>query len=191
MKTNFLSVLSLLLALTGSPVSAASLEGQRFDDTTRIGNADLVLNGLGLRAVFIIKGYVAGLYLANKAATLEEVLAVPGPKRLQLRMLREASPQDFNNALVAGIRKNATSAELETLQERIGQLERTIAAVGTTVKGDTINLDFVPERGMTLAVNGTVRGPAIPGADFFQAVLGIFVGDNPVDKRLKKGLLGQ
>lgn len=179
------------LALGSAPAVAASLEGQRFDDTTRVANSELVLNGLGLRAVFIIRAYVAGLYLSSKAASMEEALAAPGPKRLQLKMLSPASAKDFNHALVAGIRKNASPAELQALQERISQFERTIDALGSTAKGDTINLDYVPQHGMTLAVNGTVRGNPIAGADFYQAVLGIFVGDNPVDKRLKKGLLGQ
>ena len=52
-------------------------------------------------------------------------------------------------------------------------------------------LDYVPDLGTTLAVNGASKGAAIAGADFFTAVLGIFVGDNPVDARLKQGLLGQ
>lgn len=180
-----------LAALVAPWAGAATLEGQRFEDSTRLANSELRLNGLGLRAVFIIKGYVAGLYLNEKAATPHEVAAMAGPKRLQLRMLRSAGPDDFNNALVAGIRKNAGEAELARLNERIGQLERTINAIGATVTGDVINLDYVPERGTTLAVNGAIKGAAITGPDFYNAVLGIFVGDNPVDTRLKKGLLGQ
>lgn len=189
--TTLIAPVLCLAALVAPWAGAATLEGQRFEDSTRLANSELRLNGLGLRAVFIIKGYVAGLYLNEKAATLQEVAAMAGPKRLQLRMLRSAGPDDFNNALVAGIRKNAGEAELARLNERIGQLERTINAIGATVTGDVINLDYVPERGTTLAVNGAIKGAAIAGPDFYNAVLGIFVGDNPVDTRLKKGLLGQ
>lgn len=186
-----LAPLVSLIALAASGAGAATLEGQLFEERIRLVNHELRLNGLGVRAVFIIKGYVAGLYLNEKAATLQEVAAMPGPKRLQLRMLRSAGPDDFNSALVAGIRKNASEAELARLNERIGQLERTIKAIGLTVTGDVINLDYVPDLGTTLAVNGASKGAAIAGADFFTAVLGIFVGDNPVDARLKQGLLGQ
>ena len=170
---------------------AATMEGQVFEDGVRLANRDLRLNGLGIRAVFIIRGYVAGLYLGAKAATPQEVTAMPGPKRLQLRMLRAAGPDDFNSALVAGIRKNASEAELLRLNERIGQLENTITAIGMTETGDVINFDYVPGQGTTLAVNGALRGTAIAGADFYNAVLGIFVGERPVDERLKRGLLGQ
>jgi hypothetical protein len=42
-----------------------------------------------------------------------------------------------------------------------------------------------------LAINEVPCGPAIAGADFYQALLGIFVGEHPVDTRLKKALLGR
>lgn len=175
----------------GLNAGAATMEGLVFEDGVRLANRELRLNGLGIRAVFIIRGYVAGLYLGEKAVTSQEVTAMPGPKRLQLRMLRAAGPDDFNNALVAGIRKNASETELARLNGRISQLEHTINAIGMTDMGDVINFDYVPGLGTTLAVNGTLRGTAIAGADFYNAVLGIFVGERPVDERLKRGLLGQ
>lgn len=182
----------LCLALLGAThASAATLEGLRFDDSARLAGSALRLNGLGLRAVFIIKGYVAGLYLSGKAASLQDAVAAPGPKRLQIRMLRDAGSEDFKKALVSGIEKNASEAELVALRERIHQLELTIDTIGVAKLGDTINLDYVPERGMTLAVNDAVKGTAIRGSDFYNALLGIFLGENPVDHRLKQGLLGQ
>ena len=38
--------------------------------------------------------------------------------------------------------------------------------------------------------NGQPRGAPIPGADFYSAVMRIWLGDKPVDDGLKKGLLG-
>lgn len=187
----YLLIAFLVWAATGSHAAAATLEGQRFDDTVSLASQDLKLNGLGLRSIFIFKGYVAGLYLGEKASTHQEVLLIQGPKRLQLRMLREAKSEDFKKALVDGIQKNVSAAEWAALQDRISQFERTIESIGIAKKGDTINLDYVPGHGMTLSVNDAVMGTAISGPDFYNAVLGIFVGDNPVDTRLKKGLLGQ
>lgn len=192
MKIKLLVTPLLCLALLAPLHSeAASLEGQSFEDGVHLASRELRLNGLGLRAVMFIKGYVAGLYLGERASSLQEVSDMPGPKRLQLRMLRAAGPDDFNNALVSGIRKHSSPDELARLQERVGQLERTINTIGQTVKGDVINFDYVPDLGTTLTVNGTSKGVPIAGADFYVAVLGIFLGDHPVDKKLKQGLLGQ
>ncbi|MDO8450692.1 MAG: chalcone isomerase family protein [Rhodoferax sp.] len=190
MKLNNLAV-ACIFSLTAVSLSAATLEGQSFEDNIKLGSRELRLNGLGLRAVFFIKGYVAGLYLNEKGSTLQEISAMLGPKRLQLRMLRGAGPDDFNSALVSGIRENASVAELAALNRRIAELERLIVATGATVTGDVINFDYVPGFGTTLTVNGVSQGKAIAGADFYNAVLAIFVGDRPVDERLKKGLLGQ
>lgn len=180
-----------LCLLINSKAGAATLEGQEFEDGIRLARHELRLNGLGVRKLFFIKAYVAGLYLDEKAATLPTLIALPGPKRLQLRMLRSAGPDDFNSALVAGIRENAGEAELLRLADRVSQLELTIKRIGLTVKGDVIDLDYLPGLGTQLAVNGAKQGQAIPGADFYAAILGIFVGDQPVDTLLKNRLLGQ
>lgn len=180
-----------LAVLASSSAGAATVEGQNFEDGIRLAGRELRLNGLGVRKIFFIKAYVAGLYLNEKVATPPELVAMPGPKRLQLRMLRSAGPDDFNSALVAGVRKNASEAELIRLTDRISQLELTIKAIGLTVKGDVINLDYLPEFGTRLSVNGATQGKAIAGADFYAAILSIFVGDKPVDATLKKELLGQ
>jgi len=180
----------LCLSLSWS-TAAATLEGQEFDDTIRLSNRDLRLNGLGVRKIFFIKAYVAALYVGERVNSSLEVAVMPGPKRLQLRMLQNAGPDEFTSALVTGIRKNTSDAEQVRLGDRIAQLQRTIDRIGRTVKGDNITLDYLPESGTRLAVNGVSQGQAIAGAELFDALLGIFTGDRPVDSMLKKGLLGQ
>ena len=169
---------------------AASLEGQQFPDRITLAESELKLNGLGLRAVAIIRAYVVGLYLSERASTEQAVVAAPGPKRIEIRMLREASAKDFTRALVRGIRKNAAPEELNRLQERIRQMEDAINMIGTVREGDRITLDLDPARGMLLGLNGQSRAEPIAGVDFYAALLRIFVGADPVDQRLKKALLG-
>lgn len=181
----------LMLWAAAAPAPAATLEGLRFDDVARVANRELKLNGLGVRAIFIFKAYVAGLYLGDRTSAPQEVLRQPGPKRIQMRMLMEVGAPDIKKALVDGMQKNVTEAQWAAMQERVAQFSRTIESIGVARPGDTINLDYVPEHGLLLAVNDVAKGGAIGGADFYNALLEIFVGDNPVDTRLKKGLLGQ
>ena len=171
--------------------SAATLQGQRFDDRVRIATQELTLNGLGLRSILFIKVYVAGLYLHEKAATFGVIANMPGAKRLQLRMLRNADADDFIEALVEGIEENSNKAELAQLSARMQQLTRIINAIGSVGAGDSINFDFVPGLGTAVTVNGVKKATVIEGADFYNAVLKIFIGENPVDDRLKAGLLGR
>ena len=185
-----LRAIMICLALLATPSDAAMLEGQRFDDSARVATQELALNGLGLRSILFIKVYVAGLYLPEKANSFRVISTMPGPKRLQLRMLRKADADDFIEALVEGIEENSSKAELAQLNARLKQLTQTINAIGSVVAGDTLNLDFVPGIGTLISSNGVNAGNVIQGADFYNAVLKIFVGENPVDGRLKAGLLG-
>jgi hypothetical protein len=186
--THWLAALALC-ALTGL-AQGAELENQRFDDQTTLAGQTLKLNGLGLRSVFIIKAYVAGLYLPEKSNTAADILQANAPKRLQLRPLMELSASDIKKALLDGMRKNASDTQWATLQDRALALGRTIDNIGLSKPGDTIALDYVPASGMLVLINNVPKGAPVPGADFYAAVLDIFIGNNPVDTRLKKGLLG-
>ena len=183
--------LALLLALCVLPVRAAVLEGQRFDERVSLASHELQLNGLGVRAAYIFKAFVAALYLPQRSAEPQDILGQDVPRRLQLRMLMTVDSNEIRKALVRGMRKNAADPEWAILQARVDQFAHAIDTIGTAREGDTINLDYLPGRGLLLAVNDLPRGPVIAGADFYQALLEIFVGPNPVDTRLKKGLLGQ
>ncbi len=188
---SYKSAILVCMALLATAPSASTLEGQRFDDRARISTQDLALNGLGLRTMLFFKVYVAGLYLPEKATTFRAIANMPGPKRLQLRMLRKADADDFIEALVEGIEENTSKAELVQLSTRMQQLTQIINAIGSVVAGDNLTFDFVPGIGTSITVNGVKKGTVIEGADFYNAVLKIFIGDNPVDDQLKAGLLGK
>lgn len=172
------------------PARAVEIAGVRFDDAARVGGKELQLNGAALRTGFLTKGYVAALYLEEKARNAAVVLGTPGAKRLQLRILRETEPPAVVRAIRQGMRNNHSEAQMQALAARLVQFERTLGEIGTAHKGDVINLDFSPQTGTVVAINGTPRGRPIPGEDFYQALLRVFLGERPVDAGVKRGLLG-
>ncbi|MET3447524.1 hypothetical protein ABIC76_002858 [Ralstonia sp. 1138] len=170
--------------------AAVNVEGVPFDDAARVAGRELLLNGTGLRSVFVIKGYVAGLYLPERAKNAAVVLGMKGPKRLQIHPLRDVGADTFIHALNDGIHRNQTEIQVQKLADRLTQLEDAMRQIGSTKRGDTINFDYAPDAGTTISINGVARTKAIPGEDFYQAVLSIFIGNSPVDRDLKNGLLG-
>ncbi len=186
-------VVTTLLAplLPGAAAAQVRLEGQTFDARAHVAGAELLLNGAGVRAVAWFKGFVAALYLSSRAGTAAQALAMPGPKRLQLRLLHDVPATEFAKAFHKGISRNTDAAELPRLEERMVRFEALIHGLGTVRKGDTVNLDFEPARGTVFGLNGKLRGEAVPGEDFYAALLRSFVGDRPYDQRLKAGLLGR
>jgi Chalcone isomerase-like len=188
-KLRFHNLLLALVLLFSINASAAEVDGHRFDDRIRVADTDLVLNGIGFRAVLMFKAYAAALYLTEKANKPEAVLAVKGAKRIQIKMLLDVDAKEFTKAVNVGIPRNSTEAEGAALKDRMEQFDRSIDAVGKIKKGDVVTLDFVPNKGLVFSLNGVVRGQTIPGADFYAGVLRIFIGDKPVDQKLKTGLL--
>ena len=181
-------LLSLMLLLWALPVSALEVAGVNVADKVKVGSGELVLNGAGIRTRAIFKVYVGALYLGEKKSAAAEVLAQKGAKRVALTMLRELSAQQLNEAFESGIQANHSAAEVEAFKPRIAEL---LALFTDAKKGDVILLDFVPESGTVVNVNGQARGKPIQGEDFYRALLRIWLGDKPVDGDLKKGLLGQ
>jgi hypothetical protein len=189
--THRLTIALLLVVALAAPASADTrIEGQTFAARSTVSATELQLNGVGLRAVSWLKAYAAGLYLPKKTRESREALSMPGPKRVQLRMLLEAPAQEFVKALERGVARNTSEAELAALKERLGQLTRAVAAVGKVKKGDVIDLDFQPGQGLLFSHNGRALTPYLPGEDLYPAVLKIFIGEQPIDPELKTGLLG-
>jgi hypothetical protein len=74
-----------------TPAFAAECIGVSAPDSTKVANADLVLNGLGIRkATFLkVKVYVAGLYLPQKSTDPAQILSANAPWQLSLHFVRD------------------------------------------------------------------------------------------------------
>jgi len=190
-----LVLLSLLAGLTLPIAQAAEspteIAGVHFEPNAQLGGQALVLNGVGLRARLVLKGYAAGLYLGRRASSAEKVVAEDGAKRLQIRMLLDVPVAEFVKAFHKGVDRNTPVEQHASLAERMGQFDAQIQPLGKVKSGDTVNLDYLPQKGLVMSHNGRTIGAPIPGADFYGAILLIFIGDKPVDDKLKSGLLGQ
>jgi hypothetical protein len=184
------TVLLSLAALASLPAQALRYEDQDFPDTLHLAGANLLLNGTGKRQVAWLRGYLAALYLSKKANTADAAYAVPGPKRIEMRILIEASTQELVKAVNKGIGRNGSEAEKAAVAERQAAFNAQVSAVGKVHRGDVIQIDFIPDKGTVLTVNGKVWGPAQPGEDFYAAFMKVFLGDKPSDTRLRAGLLG-
>ncbi len=182
----------IALALLHLPLlcQGAEVAGVKLDDGARIGTQNLVLNGAGLRVKVFFKVYAAGLYLSEKTSAAAAVIALAGPKRVSMTMMRDLTAKELTDALGEGMRNNHTAAEFEALKPRVERLNAVMSAIGAAKTGNVITIDYVPESGTRVTLNGESKGEVIAGDDFYRALLKIWLGDNPVDSSLKKALLG-
>lgn len=169
--------------------SALELAGVKVADSIHLGSRDLMLNGAGVRTKFFFKIYVAALYLGEKAFVGETALNQPGEKRIALHVLRELSDgqmlHSFNEVMAA----NHTPAEMQALEPQLKELTEIFHAVKTVKKGDVIALDYLPDSGTQIVVNGVPMGN-IAGAAFNRALFKIWLGDKPAQPDLKQKMLG-
>lgn len=191
MKTSQVAVLLaawLATWLTISAPQAAEVAGVKIEEKIQVGGQELVLNGAGLRTKFFIKVYVGALYTGQKASVPAALIDSSAPRRMVLRMLRDMDAESLHNALDEGLRNNLTAAELGELRPQSEQLGTLMKGIGAVKEGDSIAIDF-GSAGIEIGLNGRSRG-RVEGPAFARALLRVWLGDNPADAALKKGLLG-
>lgn len=185
----FLTVMMALMA--ASAAGAAEVAGVKLDDTIRLANQELKLNGAGIRYRAIFKVYAMGLYLTEKKTTVADVLAAPGPRRTVIVPLRDISSEDFGRAFMSGLQKNSDRAEKTKLVMQLQKFGELFASIPELKKGDVLTTDWIPGVGTVIQLNGKKTIDPLPDIAFYNAILKIWLGDSPADTRLKPMLLGE
>ena len=191
MKHWILAALLALAALSLNIAQAVEVGGVRFDDKTRVGSSEVQVNGAGLRKKAFFKVYAMALYLPEKQGEAEAALATKGAKRIAITLLRDLTAQQFAEALQDGVASNHTEAEMSALKERLKLFSDAMLSVGEAKSGSSVLIDWLPENGTRLTVNGQAKGKDIAGEDFYKALLRIWLGNKPVQDDLKQALLGK
>ncbi len=181
----FLAVIACLLMLR-SDLNAASLAGVTLPDTVQAGGKTLVLNGLGLRTKFVVKVYVAGLYLEQKSSDANAILKADSPKRLVMHFVRDVSKNQMADAFQESFKNNSPNA-VATMK---GDIDRLLGALEPLKEGQEMVFTYVPGTGTTMSINGQDK-LTIAGSEFAQVVFSIWLGPKPPNADLKKGILGQ
>lgn len=181
-------ILSAQFFLSGS-AQARTIADIKVPETVQLGkdSGTYILNGAGIRKKFFIKVYVGALYLKTRSHDVESILNMEGAKRVTMHFVHsKVSVEKIIHGWNKGFSANLTPKELLSLQ---GDLARFNALFRTAHKGDEIHVDFIPGRGTEVWLNDIKMG-TIPGADFYRALLKVWLGSHPADKELKKALLG-
>ena len=182
-------ILATCLISLSSIAAAAELSGVFVDDEIKAANGKvLVLNGIGLREKFWVDVYVGSLYLESKSDDVAEILSRPGAWRVQLDFIyKEVDKKKLLDGWREGFENNQSEESLQKLQQRIEQFYSYFDS--SVVAKEQYAFDYVPDQGVLVTRNKKELG-LIPGEDFKNALLEIWLGNRPADKKLKKGMLG-
>ncbi|MDE2092730.1 MAG: chalcone isomerase family protein [Burkholderiales bacterium] len=187
-----LIALSTTLALPQvGHAQTTEVAGVKFPNTMQVGATRLQLNGAGIRYKVIFKVYAAGLYLRDKAGTPEAVLASPGPRHLQIVMLRDIDAHELGKLFTKGMEDNAPRDEFSKSIPGILRMSDIFSAHKKLVAGESFAIEWVPGSGTVIYIDGKPAGEPIKEPEFYSALMKIWLGKSPADAQLKEALLGR
>lgn len=183
--------------MAGAMISAGALAAQvdvsgvKLEDSVDVRGTKLVLNGAGVRYRAVFKVYVGALYVGKKVATPEEFYAATGPKRMHVTMLRDIDSNELGKAFTKGFEENAPKGEMSKLIPGLVRMGQVFSDQKKLVAGDTFSMDWIPGTGTVITVKGKAQGEPFKEPEFFNALMRIWLGNNPADWKLKDALLGK
>lgn len=184
--------------VVGACVLAASAMAQsitvadvKYSENTSLNGTNLQLNGAGVRYKAVFKVYTAGLYLEKKAQTPREVAVLPGPKRVSVTMLREIDSAELGKLFARSMEDNMDRAAFSKLIPGVLRMSQIFSDHKKLVAGDQFMIDWIPGTGTVITVKGQPQGEPFKEPEFFNALMGIWLGNAPADWKLKDALLGK
>ena len=186
---------SIIFSLFISAVFSTTVVARQLDDVTlpdsvTIDGTDvtLQLNGMGYRTKFVFDVYVGALYTESKVESRDAAQVLTGPKRVVMHMVfDEVEREKMTNGWNDGFEENNSDEQLEKLQARLKTFNSYFPDLK---KNDVLLYDYIPGTGTRVTINGEVKG-VIEGADFFTALLDVWLGEEPADDDLKDAMLGE
>jgi hypothetical protein len=181
----FIAKSTLWCALMCSVVAiyAKDLADIAMPESVTVNGRVLVLNGRGVATKVSIRVYLIGLYLEKKTTDAPAAIASDEAKRVVLIMVRDVSRQQFIKALERGMLRNSGSA-MPRLRTRLDLLEN---AMPDLRKENVLDFTYLPGTGTVLHCEG--QELKIPGKDFADALLSIWLGSNVMNRNLRHDLL--
>jgi len=183
---NFKRLITCLILLLGSflitPLLALDLPNK-----IEYQEVKLSLNGHGTRIRFFMKVYEGSLYLETVSNNAEEIINNDAPMSIRMDVISSlVTPEAMKTALNEGLEKS-TGNNTDLISKEINQLNSSLnIEVGA---GDFYEFIYLPSSGTTVLKNSKYID-TIPGIEFKKAFFGIFLSDNPIQKNMKKAMLG-
>ena len=178
-------ILAVIFAIT-FPLHAGTLAGVTLPDSAQVAGKTLVLNGMGVRTKFMVKVYIAGLYLEQKSSDPAAIIKADAPRQIVMKFVHGASKSQMRDAFEEGFNNNNPDAAKSLKPD----IDRLLGALEDVKSADQMVFTYVPGTGTTMTINGqdklTIAGPA-----FGQLMMSVWLGPKPPNADLKKGLLGQ
>jgi hypothetical protein len=181
-----LVVLFAMLFLSTSAF-AADVAGIKMPDTLKAGGQDLVFNGGDKRTKFMMKVYVAALYLKQKNGDAQKIIDADEPMAIKMQVTSGlVSADKMKHAIDEGF-ENSTGGNIAPIKAKIDAFTSVFKEIASGIVYDFV---YVPGKGVEIYKNGQLAS-TIQGLDFKKALFGIWLCNKPAQESLKEKMLGK
>ncbi|MBB3047400.1 protein TonB [Litorivivens lipolytica] len=159
---------------------------------SQVSFAQTELDGMSLRGLAVYQQlrtdyYIGGLYLPQPASTPDDAFFMPGPKRMDLRVVTESwsdrrFSQQWNQLILINNSQDIQQAQQDNIIAFATMLKDDLRA------GDHITIDLLPEQGTVVKLNGTTLMKTAD-AEFFNLLLSCWIGARPPSSGFKQDIL--
>lgn len=185
-----LAALTLVIGCVVASAALAAPTATRFDPAMDVQGTRLQLNGAGTRYKAIFKVYDMALYTTKKVSSPAELLALPGPKRLQFTALRDLPGTDLGRLFLKGMSDNSPKEQVQRHALSSARLIEVFSGRSKMLPGESFAMEYMPGKGTAFYILGKPQGEPVGDEEFFRMVLKIWVGESPADSQLRDALLG-
>ena len=182
--------LLLVVAFTVNATIAQTQVGEvTLPDAVNFAGEELALNGAGIRKkAFVLKLYSAGLYLQQKSKKAESIINADETMAIKLHITSGFVSSD---AMSDAVREGFDASMNGDTSSVSSEIEKFITFFSDEiVENNIFDITYQTGKGVVAYKNGKELG-TIQGMAFKKALFGIWLGDDPADSKLKKGLLGK
>lgn len=178
----------LAIVIASTTFAQTEVAGVELPDNFQVGEAELSLNGAGVREKFWMDMYAGGLYTAQKMTDAQKVMDADAPMVIKIHIVSGLISSDKMSSAIEDGFKNSTKGNTKPYRVKIDKFISFFSDEIT--KNDVFDITYTPSSGVVVFKNDKELG-SIEGVDFKKALFGIWFCDKPADKDLMKGMLGQ
>lgn len=162
-----------------APAWSAEIAGVTLPPTEAVGSTQLQLAGCSAREKLWMDLYVVSLYLPRDMAGVARMTDDGVPKLVRLDVTHDGKvPNGLPSEWRQRLQRHVSQEFMQTLESHYNNLRG----------GDTVRVSYTPGGGTTLSVNGNTVATR-PGGDLMDAMLKLWVGQDPVSQDIKRDLL--
>ena len=179
-----IAILSFQMATAQTQVGSVTLP----NSVTYAGES-LALNGAGIRKkALVLKLYSGGLYLSSKSSDANVIVNADETMAIKLHITSGFVSSD---AMSEAVRDGFNASMEGNTASLSSEIEKFIGFFGEEIlENNVFDITYQKGSGVVAYKNGKELG-VIAGMKFKKALFGIWLGNNAVDSKLKKAMLGK